>query len=129
LFAALPACGANDIGTCALSAPAGQWCWEGVVRKNCDGEGGDFTTRSCADLGFGCPDVQQWNAPSVCIGLCEDANAHLADCGIAALDCSESAAKSRSTCVNACVTGTACDQLQSDPVPACMAQCAKFVPN
>jgi hypothetical protein len=129
LLAAVPACGANDIGNCSLSAAAGQWCWEGVVRKDCDAEGGDFTTRSCAELGFGCPDVAQWNSPSWCVAQCGDANAHLADCGIDALDCSESAALSRSSCVNACLRVGQCDQLQADPVAVCTAQCTTFVPS
>lgn len=129
LLATPPACGANDVGTCALYAPAGQWCWDGVIRKDCDREGGDFTSRTCAELGFGCPDVAQWNAPSWCVARCEEANTHLTECGIAALDCSESAALSHSSCVNACLTADACDQLQTDPLALCAAQCAAFVPD
>ena len=48
LLVALPACGGNDIGNCTLAAAAGTWCWEGVTRNNCDAEGGEFTSISCA---------------------------------------------------------------------------------
>jgi len=126
--AAVPACqSGSDVGNCPSYQPQGQWCWEGVTRDSCDDTGGHLTSQRCAALGFGCPDVEQWNSAAWCVSRCEDANAHLAACGTAALDCSESAALSRSSCVNACVTTGACDQLQVDPVATCAAYCATFV--
>jgi hypothetical protein len=128
-LATLPACNGNDVGNCPSYQPQGQWCWEGVTRDSCDHVGGELTSRTCSELGFGCPDVGQWNSPAWCIDHCDAANAHLAECGIAPLDCSESAALSHSSCVNACLTVGQCDQLQVSPLAACTAQCAAFVPN
>jgi hypothetical protein len=130
LLAVLPACeSGSDIGNCSAIHPQVQICWEQITRDSCDSAGGQFTSKRCAELGFGCPDGQAFQARSVCVARCEAANAHLADCGIVALDCSENAALSRPSCVNTCLTVDECDDLRASPLGVCAAHCTTFVPD
>jgi hypothetical protein len=120
-------CNGNDVGNCTAVYQAGRWCWEGVTRDICDSQDGHFTSKSCLDLGYGCPDVQQYQAPEVCAERCGAANLHLAACGIGALfDCSGGAALRYKSCVTACATAKPCDELQGDPLAVCDEYCAGF---
>jgi hypothetical protein len=124
---ALSSCNGNEIGNCPAVYPQGSYCWEGVTRDSCDSQGGQFTHQGCAELGYGCRDVQQFQAASVCVGRCGAANLHIAGCAIDAfLDCSESGALVYSSCVLACATADNCDDLRPDPLTFCNAECAQF---
>jgi len=125
--AMIASCNGDDVGNCAAVYPQGQWCWERVTRNSCDLHDGQFSSKSCFELGYGCPDVQQFEAPEVCTQRCGDANLHLASCGITAfIDCSGSAPLGYTSCVTACARTKACEELQSDPLAVCNAFCAEF---
>ena len=125
--ATIASCNGNDIGNCAAVYPQFRFCWEGVTRDSCDLHDGQFSSKSCFELGYGCPDVQQFEAPEVCTQRCGDANLQLASCGITAfIDCSGSAPLGYTSCVTACARTKACEELQSDPLAVCNAFCAEF---
>jgi hypothetical protein len=113
-------CKGNDVGNCAAVYPQGRYCWQGVTRDICDGQGGQFSSKSCFDLGYGCPDVHQFEAPEICAARCGAVNVHLAACGVgASFDCTGGAAL-------ACATTKTCEELQTGPLAVCNAYCSAF---
>jgi len=125
--ALIASCNGNDVGNCAAVYPQARFCWERVTRTSCDLHDGQFSSRSCFELGYGCPDVQQFQGPEVCAQRCADANVHLAGCGTgASIDCSGSAPLGYTSCFTACATAKTCEELQPDPLAVCNAYCAGF---
>ena len=124
--ATIASCNGNDVGNCAAVYPQFRFCWEGVTRNSCDLHDGQFSSKSCFELGYGCPDVQQFQAPQVCVQRCSDANVHLMGCSVGPIDCSASASLGYTSCVTACARTKACEELQSDPLAVCNAFCAEF---
>jgi hypothetical protein len=124
--AMIASCNGGEIGNCAAIYPHAQFCWEGVTRDSCRSQDGQFSSLSCFEQGFGCPDVQQFQAPQVCAQRCSDANLHLASCGIGGIDCSVTASLGYTSCVTACATAKTCEELQTDPLAACNAYCGAF---
>jgi len=119
-------CDGGEVGSCAGFYPQVQLCWEGVTRDSCRSQDGQFSSLSCFEQGFGCPDVQQFQAPQVCVQRCSDANVHLMGCSVGPIDCSASASLGYTSCVTACVTTTTCEELQTDPLAVCNAYCGAF---
>ena len=127
LFTILPSCESGDeIGNCEGKYAHASYCWERLTRDACDSVGGDFTSKQCSELGYGCGEGQQWEAPERCIERCEGANLHLTECGVdARFDCTASAALALDPCMSGCAAVSACEALGLDPFAACSSKCAE----
>jgi hypothetical protein len=110
----------DDVGACEAAG----YCWQPVTRGACSDLPGRFTDARCEELGYGCPDAQQYHSPPTCIDRCEQANRSLAACGIdARFDCSGNAAKELTSCVSGCPVVSECEALAADPVTFCHDRC------